>query len=312
MDVRFLRELSEAYVIDIEGTVSEDQIFNEIYDMVKYIRIVDPELHDELYEVEKVRQSQILRKYIDLVFENETEVLIEVWEIYAGIAAMAAMYATRKQISKGVFKVLSVIGKRFNELGNFLAKQGKYLKIRYSIIQENFQKCYIRCGINDPKQISSLAYLNIKEGSTFGTKLSATQAECLRNCYLENLVEIINLHMECYFACLKRTGNFAAMRDTDSDDIMRMIASTKVGAVCGQYHQLATESLDDFYKTLDLIYASPQYDDRKLEWIQKLRQKIYATRQMISKIDDRSLQRYGDNNIPRVQPTLNYQNKQHH
>jgi hypothetical protein len=328
MDVRFLKDISEAYIIDTEITnATKEQVFTEIYDMLKFVRETDPELYDELYEVERVRQAQILRRYMDLVFTEEEDIEVQeppgpdedilTEELLTSVGLTLALlalgsYFTRKPLSRMFFKSLSTIGGLFSDLGKWLSKNGKYAKIRYAIIQENFQKCYVKCDIRSPRDLSSLVYLSIKEGSHVATKLSATQAECLRNCYLDHIIELINLHMECYFACLKKTGNFSTVQNTDSDDIMRMITTTKVGAVCGQYHEMAVESLKDFYSTLDYVYSDPQYDDKKLEWIQKLRQKIYSTRQIIAKTNEQGLQRYAGENTPKIPPTFNYQKKQYH
>ena len=312
MDVRFLKEISEAYTIDTELNISPDIIFNELYDTVKYVRQYDPDLYNELYEVDRIYQQRILKNYLDLCYENELaaksgeEVLEEViLEVTAGkiIAIISVILAGiyRKGISKAIFKTLSVIGKALAAIGEFISTRGKYLQLRYAIIQENANKCYIKCGISDPKKISALSYLTITTKSSFGTKQSLEQSKCLRECYIENLIEVINLHMESYFACLKRTGNFSAIQKTDADDIMRMISSTSLGTSCLDHYELAKNAMDSFYKILDLVYNDQFDEDRKLEWINKLRTRLYDAREQIHKMDNNNLQRYDGGNKPQFQ-----------
>jgi len=307
MNVRFLKEISEAYILDTELNILPNEIFDELYETVKYIRQYDLDLYNELYELDSLRQQQILKNYLDLYFEQE-EILNEIdpvvtpavtialsgkYFLYMLGAITAVFY--RKGITKGVFKVISVIGKLFESVGKFITRHGKYMQLRYSIIQENAKRCYIKCGIPDPNKISSLSYFSITTGSSFGTKTSLKQSECLRECYIEGLIEVIALHMESYFACLKKTGSFNVVQKGDSDDLMKMISSTNVAAVCADHYDVARSCLDNFYRVLELVYNKEFDEDEKMEWINKLRTRLYSARDQVQKLDNNSLQRYGQN-----------------
>ena len=69
MDVRFLKEISEAYIMDTELDAFPEQIFNELYGITKYIQANDLELYNELYESSRITQQRILKTYLDCVFE---------------------------------------------------------------------------------------------------------------------------------------------------------------------------------------------------------------------------------------------------
>ena len=237
MDVRFLKEISEAYIMDTELDAFPEQIFNELYGITKYIQANDLELYNELYESSRITQQRILKTYLDCVFELDVpekvdeELLTEDPGVGAviGILGSIVIGLYRKGITKSLMKAASELGKFSEYIGKFLTKKGKYFQLRYSIIQENYKKCYVKCGIEKPSDISALSYGSISSSANFASKKSAEQAKCLRECYLENLIETICLHMEGYFACLKRTGNFAAIQNSDSDDLMKLISSTNIG-----------------------------------------------------------------------------------
>ena len=64
MDVRFLKGISEAYVMDSDLNQEPDQIFEELYDVVKFLQTYDIKLYDELYEGTKLQQQRILKNYL--------------------------------------------------------------------------------------------------------------------------------------------------------------------------------------------------------------------------------------------------------
>ncbi len=292
MNVDFLRNVSEAYIMDSGLEVSEDQIFAELYDIAKFLQSHDPDLYNELYEATRLQQQRVLKNYLDILHESELITEDISLTITPGAILVAIVgFLFGKSMAKTVFKTLSIIGESFETLGRWLARQGKYQQIRYAIIQENTRKCYTRCGIHKPSDISALSYWAIK-GSATGSQKSREQGRCLRECYIDELIELIALHMESYFSCLRRTGGFTAVQKTDTDDIMKMISSTNIGAACESYYSAARDALDNFYRTLELVYDSRSEADRRLKRINELRSKIYEARQVVQRANDQQLQRY--------------------
>lgn len=312
MNVRFLKEISEAYVIDFDLKQTPDQIFEDLYDLTKFLQTFDESLYNELYELTRLKQQQILKGYLDLTYRPEQVQINEVFDF--GLASGGAILSFiivsifRKPISNAIAKSLSTAGEVFETLGRWLARHGKYQQIRYAIIQENTKKCYVKCGIQKPSDIHILSYLTLRSSSTVGGKESIEQGMCLRECYIEELIDVIGLHMENYFACLKRTGGFSAVQRTDTDDIMKMVSSTNVAAACESYYTAAREALDNFYRVLELVYDRRSEEDKRLEKINKLRSKIYESRQTIQKTDEKEIQKYGDGKFPAPQPRVPYNN----
>jgi len=217
-----------------------------------------------------------------------------------------------KPFARSITRILSSIGESIETLGRKLARGGKYWQIRSAIVYENTRKCYANCGITKLSDIKLLTPLAIKSSSSIGGAKSVEQGKCLRECYIGELIDLIGLHMENYFACLKRTGAFDVVQKTDSDDIVKMVSSTNVAAACESYYTAAREALDNFYRVLELVYDGRLEEDKRLEKINKLRSKIYESRQTIQRINDKDMQRYSGEKFPaqvakssQFQPKLN-------
>lgn len=313
MDVRFLKGISEAYIMDSGLEQTPDQIFEDLFDVVKFLQEYDLPLYNELYEITRLKQQRIFKNYLDSIYMQETLteefiVTIPAGLMLGGIVALLM----GKPFARSITKILSSIGESIETLGRKLARGGKYWQIRSAIVYENTRKCYANCGITKPSDIKLLTPLAIKSSSSIGGAKSVEQGKCLRECYIGELIDLIGLHMENYFACLKRTGAFDVVQKTDSDDIMKMVSSTNVAAACESYYTAAREALDNFYRVLELVYNGRLEEDKRLEKINKLRSKIYESRQIIQRTNDRDMQRYSGEKFPvqvakqpQFQPKLN-------
>jgi len=209
MDVRFLKGISEAYIMDSGLEQTPDQIFEDLFDVVKFLQEYDLPLYNELYEITRLKQQRIFKNYLDSIYMQETLteefiVTIPAGLMLGGIVALLM----GKPFERSFAKILSSIGESIETLGRKLARGGKYWQIRSAIVYENTRKCYANCGITKPSDIKLLTPLAIKSSSSIGGAKSVEQGKCLRECYIGELIDLIGLHMENYFACLKRTGAF--------------------------------------------------------------------------------------------------------
>lgn len=335
MNIRFLKEISEAYVIDNHLDITPSQIYNELYEMVKFLQKYDPELYQELYELTHLRQQQILSTFMDnycyeeniktyneLIFNDELydeyfsegfisstgesiSKLFDLIKEYPGPSMAASsillslLILFNKPISKATFSVLYTVGNGINKIGKFLSKHGTYMKMRYAIIQQNSKNCYVRCGLSDPTNISSFSYLAVvhAEHSKMLPLKAIKQAMCLRDCYLNELIELISINMENYFACIKNTGSSNVnLQSIDSDDILKMVAHTNISTVCQVHYELASDAIKFFYICMDSLFVKGHDDDIKLKWMNALRNKIYTLKQTIQKADSQQLKKYIPNN----------------
>lgn len=61
MDVRFLKGISEAYIMDSGLEQTPDQIFEDLFDVVKFLQEYDLPLYNELYEITRLKQQRIFK-----------------------------------------------------------------------------------------------------------------------------------------------------------------------------------------------------------------------------------------------------------
>jgi hypothetical protein len=297
MDVRFLKEISEAYILDnklkeIDPTCDSDSIATHLYELVVDLRENDIELYDMLYDRSKVTQQQIFKTYLDSVFEeirptqeNTEEVLTEfgLESIGYGILMIIA-YFTYKDIPKVLFGTLSKVGHFFESFGKAVSKQGRYFKFRYAIIQQNSKQCYVRCGIT-AENLSMTSYFAVSEKKPlFKGMLTTTeglkQGTCLSECYLSSLVDVIALYMKSYFICMKTTGGDNNIGSFDPDEIMKVISKTNISAHCKPMYDQAHEAFKNFERVLSFIYKDEQ-EAEKTKWINTLRSKLYQSKKEI-------------------------------
>jgi len=296
MNVQFLKEISEAYIIDSNVNETQDHVFEKLYDIVKFLQEYDLSLYNELYETTSLKKQQILKTYLDDIYYEQEEIINEMTlEVPASIILGFICFLLFGKTALTQFaNILSSIGKVIEGIGNVLRKRGKYWQIRYSIVYDNTKKCYTKCGINKLSDIKMLTPFSIAKKQDLQTDF-VQQGECLRECYINELIEVIALHMENYFACLKRTGSFEAIRSSNSDDVIKLIASTNISATCETYYDMSKELLDTFYRVLDLVYIE---SDLRLEKVNKLRSAIYASKQKIEHTNEKDMNRYNGEKFP--------------
>ncbi|MDD4081894.1 MAG: hypothetical protein PHD05_00770 [Sphaerochaetaceae bacterium] len=286
MDVRFLKEISEAYIIDTDiNNVTADEVFEDLFEIIKILREYDLELYNQLYETTKLHQQQIFKTYLDNLYGCSViqEGGLEPVSMLVGIC----MLLFNKPVIKSVYTAMNKVGKFFEFMTGWLNKQGKYMQLRYAMIYKNTKRCYTKCGITTGKDIQRTAFLE---------KFKTRQGQCLRECYLDEITDVIALGMENYFACLKRTTGMDTVRNASSDDILSIISRTNLSASCENFYSVAKEALDQFNLALDFMYDPHLEADKRLEKINELRNKIYKTKQSIVSIDQKQLQRY-DNTV---------------
>jgi hypothetical protein len=294
MDVKFLNDISEAYIIDkdlkkLYPDCDSKSIADHLYELVKDLRETDIELYDKLYDRDKVTQQQIFEKYLNSVFfinKEEIDTLNEIGlETGFGILTLIVMGLVRKPLARNIFSAISIVGKFFDSLGKKISTQGKYWKFRYAIIQQNSERCYRKCGVTqDNLAASSYLALTKDTMSTFISKLGDEQADCLSTCYVDDLVQSIGLFVKQYFICLKNTGT--NIRDTDPDEIMKLISKTNINSQCEQLYKDAKDAFSNFEKVLDFLYGQPELKHKKQKALDMLRGEIYKVRDEISNAKD--------------------------
>ena len=224
MDVRFLGEVSEAFIIEnnLYGKLKKEKLQEDLYSLIKEVRDTEIELYDHLYDTNKLQQQKILEAYLKYEYLEEQEVLEEGWLTFGIIALLTYIY--QNKINKSIFKTVKNIGKIFEDVGQFLTKHGRYWKFRYAIIQQNAKKCYIRCGVNE-QNLSAWSYFSASSKMpALASPESQRQGDCLKECYVTHVIESISLLSKSYFVCLKRSGDWASIKDAKPDDLLTSLS----------------------------------------------------------------------------------------
>ena len=283
MNVRFLREISDAYRLDKKSDRSTEEIFNEFYEVIKEARSQDMGLYNYLCEMSPVEQQKVFRWYMDLgqpqpISENE-EVISEV------IAAILHILDPWLSELRGWWsKTAARIATRVEKVAEATARQSKFFRLRHAIVQKNFEECYTRvCTDVKREDLPSDIYSTVrgKHSTGYVTAVGMKQGVCLRNCFIEKVINVIGLFTETHFDCLKASGEFAQYKDADPDDILTVIKASKVGISCREHQKKLAELIADFQTLMEFGYKDDEEDERQ-EWHRKLRAKVLQARDNVS------------------------------
>lgn len=296
MDVRFLTEICEAYLVDNDIyslkdkkqiNIIRDNITNNVLSMVKELRESDLELYTMIYDQGKIKQQQIIKQYLDLTYGDEQTINESVLLIAgAGIGILATALYAGKHLSKTVMSIVHSIGSAFESIGKSIMLQGREAKFRYAIIQKNAQDCYKKCGI-DPDDIVPTSYFAVRKDPVFfATPKGVKQGTCLRECYVEFAIKSMGLLMQAYFACLKKTGSFSDVENATGDDLIKVISGLKLGTACNEYYKEIKNGFDNFYSLLDFVYMDD--DSKKQDANSRLKSELIQKRSEFSRFKSSS------------------------
>lgn len=291
MDVRFLKTIAEAFIVKygLQDNLTVDQIYEDVYDLIKELRDTDIELYDHLYDAPRLQQQAILMSYFSLEYHDEEQIE----EIGIGLAIGMALggiltYVYGGRITKAMLAFGKNIGIILDKVGKSLTKRGRYWKFRYAIIQQNAKKCYVGCGVSE-KDIGALHYFSTGSKPIPITSVKARkQGVCLSNCYVNYTIESIALLTKSYFVCLKKTGEFDQVQNIKADDTLKILAGLKLSNTCGDFYEEMRTLYSEFHDLLDYIYGKEE--SKKTDAMRRLKDKIIATRNEVHRANN--LNRY--------------------
>ena len=284
MDVPFLKNTVGAYITKhrLSEQLNADDIFTEIYEIIRLIRESDIELYDKLYDTGRMTQVAIIDSYLDMAYrEQETEALEEsiLTGVSAGILAILT-YIYGEKITRTIYNSANKIAKGFERVGKFIASRGRYWKFSYAIIRENSNKCYKKCGV-DEKNLHPLSYAGTRdEPRGIGSAKSMQQGNCLANCYVGQMIDVIALTTKSYFVCLKKTGDYSVVEKLRPDDTIKVISGLKLSSACNEYHKEMKDLFDDFNDLLDHVYRKDQ--GKKQKALSLLREKLLESKKQVT------------------------------
>lgn len=282
MDVRFLKTISEAYIVQhrLQDKVTADELFEDVYSLMKELRETDIDLYDHLYDAPVLQQQSIISNYFDLQYQEKLE---EIGTLFlAGTAIgliLSYIYGTR--ITKSMFSFAEKFAKIMEGLAKFVLKKGRYWKFRYAIIEKNAKKCYVHCGVKDSDIKASHYFSPGAQPSVVSSVKAREQSRCLAKCYVEYTIESINLLCKSYFVCLKKTGEYATLQGLKPDDTLKVLSGLKLSNTCVDFYQEMRTLFDEFNDLLDYVYGKEETPKR--EALQSLKGKLIQSRNEIGK-----------------------------
>jgi hypothetical protein len=282
MDVRFLKTISEAYIVQhrLQDKVTVNELFEDVYSLMKELRETDIELYDHLYDAPVLQQQNIISTYFDLQYQDKLE---EIGTLFLAGAAISAIltwiYGTR--ITRTMFSFAEKFAKTMEGLAKFVLKKGRYWKFRYAIIEKNAKKCYVHCGVKDSDITSSHYFSPGADPGIIGSVKGREQARCLAKCYVEYTIESINLLCKSYFVCLKKTGDYESIQRLKPDDTLKVLSGLKLSNTCVDFYQEMRTLFDEFNDLLDYVYGKDE--SAKNEALKTLKGKLIESRNEISR-----------------------------
>jgi hypothetical protein len=292
MDVRFLKTISEAFIVkySLQESLTVDLVFEDTYDLIKELRETDIELYDHLYDSPKLQQQAILMSYFALQYGDKQEKLEEIGLgltlgfVIGGI--LSYLYGGR--ITKAMLSFGTKIAKVMEKVGKSLVRRGRYWKFRYAIIQQNAKKCYVGCGVSE-KDIGTLHYISTGDKPLPITSVKARrQGKCLSACYVNYTIESIALLTKSYFVCLKKTGEFDQIQNLKGDDTLKILSGLKLSNTCVDFYNEMRDLYSEFHHLLDYVYGRDE--SKKTDAMRRLKDKLISARNEVGRSNN--LNRY--------------------
>jgi hypothetical protein len=306
MNVDYIKNLSEAYVIDNElykEKITGDELFENFYGLIKDIRNNEPYLYKDLYESNKFEQQRIFKIYFDTIFkpenvfveykvedlENLNEMLGEITFTTVQILSLLFVFQNRRPITKAVLGFITSIFDLLNSVGKTLSGLGETTRLAYSIIQSNSKKCYHECDF-DPDNANPTDYMaQFRKGSITRNlgrmfqfdELAEDKTDCLRECYFHSVKEVVKLSAQTYFTCLKTTGDLSKLPlERDFSAYQNVLTNSGLSNSCDNLAENLKDAFKSFENVLDLIYDDKPVEMKKQRY--ELMMDIYNMQKSLS------------------------------
>jgi hypothetical protein len=294
VELQYIKDLSEAYVIDNElfkEKLTANELAENFHNLLIDLRANQPFLYEQINSSNKFYQQKIFKTYFDLTFkedqifaeiqEEELDNLedlnefveISLWNLSGFILTFLILAWKRQKISKNIYKTIIFITNTINKIGKNLVKWGRDTKMAYAIIQTNAKKCYDDCKFNpDEASIEDYMY-QARQGSTtrdvgriFQSEASEEKLDCLRKCYLYSIRETVKLLAHSYFTCLKSTGDLSKLPlEKDFTAYQLVLSKSGLSESCDTISASYQEAFGNFAEVLSLLYYEKLLEIRKLK-----------------------------------------------
>lgn len=293
MDRRFLETIVESYLLEnnVFKTANKKEISNlkiklleELNYIINILKEENLELYTELYKHSKGFQKKIIYEYFDSRYNNN-EVLLEGPFLVGAILALIGMIAISgsSMASKFVMKTAERLGALSVSFGKILISYGRYFTFSYAIIQKNTELCYTKCNFSK-ERADLFDYLSTATSAIPLSKETIEKIDCLRECYINSIIQVISLFFKNYFICLKQNKSFDDISRMSGDDLFKSINLPSLAPACLEYYNKAIDVIQYFNDLLNFCYADD--DKEKQNKYRALTTSLIRTRDDVSRIHD--------------------------
>lgn len=144
-------------------------------------------------------------------------------------------------------------------------------KYAFVLAYKNEEHCYVRAGV--PKNTPNiLTMISLMSGSPekgamakIMPRIATDQADKLRDCFLESLLERGAIFFGLYFDCLRKTGDWNKLNISDDKLVQLFRAIGSAQDQCSEYLKNAQKSIKIFHDILNVVYRNDSKERAKWE-----------------------------------------------
>lgn len=254
-----------------------NDIYPEIQTIIEACRLEEQDTYLDLYnnydygKKQKILYTLIEQSLYDRYpdqFPFYTENFDQLFqESFAGIATgmsalglgslLAYVLSQTTPVKKIAWTVMAKFQAVNEKIHKFITNITKSGRVKLSIVFNNADECYQKCGINKKEDISQFiggSLSGVKHGDRIvdlETGKGRTQAYCLTSCYVNWSLKQVETLMQSYLNCLRTTGE----RGFELNDIKLMLMTAPSSSMCDPYFKLLKEHKKAYDDLLDIVCA---------------------------------------------------------
>lgn len=263
-----------------------EEITQDVYNVITSIKLDDYSIFEDINSLPKLMQTDVIESFLITEFDihdTNSDIITEGIVTTILLTALVSFIFSQifpNKISASVMKIASKLSIEIGRLSKFVTSISRETNLRYIVIQKNSTDCYRKCGVT-PREMSMLSYAHVS--NSFNSIIQPAEqhrVQCLKKCYMMNVIELIVLLSESYFKCLYNTADrdiISNLNNISDSNLIHLLSGLQVSKECDIFRKELTRSfvtfdkmLDLFYKNLEEMSATADMDDLRKVLLSKL------------------------------------------
>lgn len=151
---------------------------------------------------------------------------------------------------RAVSKLFELVGDLSKWVDGLIQHWGAVGRVMRSVLYERMERCSAQCGVETKlPAMATLAY-----ATPFATRKTDEQIQCLGNCYIDHLINVIVMLVNAYQNCIVKTGEIAPKLT----DISMIMATHPVGGSCGDIYKKIKSYVGALDEACDRLTDNPR------------------------------------------------------